>query len=141
MKSELVPSIRCSDINFVWCLECDCRWGLGQLIITTSNYNAFSNFHTLQITRAHDKPSQSAFTSCFLVMDINIGDSLASVLTSLLAGKYPTTELLLQTFLVITSRHGLLRKVIRHCCNSKLLVKNLLPHSELCYVVYFVAVT
>jgi hypothetical protein len=65
-------------------------------MVTTSNYNAVVNLHTLQITTAHAKPSHSAFTSRFLIMDLNTGDSSASVLTSLLSGKYPTTELLLQ---------------------------------------------
>jgi hypothetical protein len=78
-------------------------------IVTTSNYNAIDNLHNLQITIAHAKPSQSAFTSRFPVTDLNNGDFSASVLTSLLTGEYPTTELLLQTFLV-TSRHGPLRK-------------------------------
>jgi hypothetical protein len=61
-----------------------------------SNYSAIVNLHTLQITRAQAKPSQSAFTSRFPVIDLNNGDSSASVLTSLLSGEYPTTELLLQ---------------------------------------------
>jgi hypothetical protein len=53
---------------------------------TTSNYNAITNLHTLQITRAHAKLSQSAFTSRFLVMDLNKGDSSASMIMSLPAG-------------------------------------------------------
>jgi hypothetical protein len=52
-------------------------------LVTTSTYNAIASLHTLQITRAHAKPSQSAFTSCFLVTDFNNGDSSDSVLTSL----------------------------------------------------------
>jgi hypothetical protein len=48
-------------------------------IVTTSNYNTIANFHTLQITTAHTKPS--AFTSHFPVADINNGNSLASALT------------------------------------------------------------
>jgi hypothetical protein len=52
-------------------------------LITASNYSAIANVHTLYITSAHTKSSQSAFTSCFLVMDLNNGDSSASVLTSL----------------------------------------------------------
>jgi hypothetical protein len=62
-------------------------------LVTTSNYNAIANLHTLQITRAHAKFSQSSFTSHFLVTDFNNGDSSASVLTSLLSGEYATTEL------------------------------------------------
>jgi hypothetical protein len=40
-------------------------------IVTTSNYSAITNLHTLQVTRAHAKSSWSPFTSCFLVMDLN----------------------------------------------------------------------
>jgi hypothetical protein len=53
---------------------------------TTSNYNAVADLHPLQITRAHAKSSQSAFTSHFLVMDLNNRDSSTSMLTSLPAG-------------------------------------------------------
>jgi hypothetical protein len=55
-------------------------------LVTTSIYNIIANLHNLLITRARLKSSQSAFTSRFLVMDLNNGDSPASVLTSLLAG-------------------------------------------------------
>jgi hypothetical protein len=48
--------------------------------------NAIAVLHTLQNTRAHAKSSQSAFTSRLLVTDLNIGNSSASVLTSLPAG-------------------------------------------------------
>jgi hypothetical protein len=53
---------------------------------TTSTYNAIADLHPLQITIAHAKSSQSAFTSRFLVTDLNDRDSSASVLTSLTAG-------------------------------------------------------
>jgi hypothetical protein len=39
--------------------------------LTTSNYSAIANQHTLRITRAHAKFSRSAFTSRFLVTDLN----------------------------------------------------------------------
>jgi hypothetical protein len=55
-------------------------------IVTTSNYSAIADLQTLQITGAHTKFSQSAFTSRFLVTDFNNGVSSASVLTSLPAG-------------------------------------------------------
>jgi hypothetical protein len=55
-------------------------------VVTTSNYGAIADLHTLQITRAHAKSSQPAYTSCFLVTDLNIGDSSASVLMSLPTG-------------------------------------------------------
>jgi hypothetical protein len=51
--------------------------------VTTTTYSAITNLHTLQITRGQAKFSQSAFTSRFLVMDLNNGDSSASMLTSL----------------------------------------------------------
>jgi hypothetical protein len=58
---------------------------------TTSNYSAIADLHTLQITRAHTKPSQSAVTSHFLVTDLNNGDSSASVvMPSLLSLPYRT---------------------------------------------------
>jgi hypothetical protein len=41
----------------------------------------------------HAKYSQFAFTSRFLVTDLNNEDSPASVLTLLLSGEYPATEL------------------------------------------------
>jgi hypothetical protein len=44
------------------------------LIVTTSNYNTTANPHTLQITIAQARPSQSAFIRHFLVMDLNNGD-------------------------------------------------------------------
>jgi hypothetical protein len=64
--------------------------------VTTCNYSAITDVHNLEIPPAHSKPSQSAFTSRFPVTDLNSGDSLASVLTSLLSGEYPTTALLFQ---------------------------------------------
>jgi hypothetical protein len=65
-------------------------------IATTSNYSSVVNLYISQITTVHTKPSQSAFTSRLPVTDLNTGDSSACVLTSLLSGEYPTTELLLQ---------------------------------------------
>jgi hypothetical protein len=59
--------------------------------VTTNNYNTISDLHTLQIT--HAKSSQFAFNSRFPVTDLNNEDSPASVLTSLLSGGYPATEL------------------------------------------------
>jgi hypothetical protein len=68
--------------------------------------------HTLQITRAHAKSSQSAFASRLL--DFNNGVSLAFVLTLLLSGECDTielsTELIAPTDLVIKSQHGSHRK-------------------------------
>jgi hypothetical protein len=44
-------------------------------IVATSNDGAIASLHTLQITGAHAKSSQSAFTSRFLVTDPNNGYS------------------------------------------------------------------
>jgi hypothetical protein len=44
-------------------------------VVTTNNYNTIANFHTLQITAAHAKSFQCAFTSRFPVTDLNNGDS------------------------------------------------------------------
>jgi hypothetical protein len=63
-------------------------------LVTTSNFSAIANLHALQIKTAHTKPSLSASTGRFSVMDLNNGDYSASVFTSLLYGEYPTTELL-----------------------------------------------
>jgi hypothetical protein len=52
---------------------------------TTSTYNSTADVHTLQITRAHAKSSQS-FTSRFLVTDLNTRDSLASMVKPLHTG-------------------------------------------------------
>jgi hypothetical protein len=82
---------------------------------TTSNYSAIANLHNSQITRAHAKSSQSAFTSRFLVTDLNSEDSSASVLTSLLSGEYPATEFIAPAIMVIASRHGPQRK---HCSST-----------------------
>jgi hypothetical protein len=55
-------------------------------LVTTINYNGITDLHTLQITTAHAKSIQSAFSSCFPVTGLNNGDSSASVLTSLSTG-------------------------------------------------------
>jgi hypothetical protein len=49
-------------------------------IVTTSNCNTITNFHTLQITTAHAESFKSAVTSHFPVTDRNSGDSSAYVL-------------------------------------------------------------
>jgi hypothetical protein len=98
-------------------------------LVTTSNYNTIANPYILQITRAHTKSSQFAFTSRFLVMNLNNGHSSASALTSLLSGEYPANELTLWLCpLLITSQHGPCRNTLfpllqSNCC----IIKNLLP--------------
>jgi hypothetical protein len=52
-------------------------------LATTSNYSAIANKHTLLITTAHAKSSQFAFTSRFLVTNLNNEGFSASVLMSL----------------------------------------------------------
>jgi hypothetical protein len=61
-------------------------------LITTSNYSAFANLHTLQIIRAHAKSFQSASISRFPVTDLNNRNSSASVLMSLPTASYSTTQ-------------------------------------------------
>jgi hypothetical protein len=70
----------------------DCRRGFGLVngfidhfnirLVTTSNYSAIADFHTLKNTAAHAKslPAFSVFTSPSLVTASNSGDSSASVL-------------------------------------------------------------
>jgi hypothetical protein len=56
-------------------------WFLDYLqVVTASNCNTTDNFHILQITTANAKCFQFAITCRFLVMDLNNGDSSASVL-------------------------------------------------------------
>jgi hypothetical protein len=57
---------------------------------TVRNYRAIAELHALKIIRAHAKSSRSAFTSRFLVTDLNNGDSSAYVLTSLPTVYYST---------------------------------------------------
>jgi hypothetical protein len=52
--------------------------------MTTSNYSAIVDLHTLEITTAHVKTFQTIFTSRSLVTASNIGDFSASALSSLL---------------------------------------------------------
>jgi hypothetical protein len=54
---------------------------------------ALSLISTLYRSVAHAKSPQFVFTRRFLATDFNNGDSSSSVLTLLLSGEYPTTEL------------------------------------------------
>jgi hypothetical protein len=56
-------------------------------------HTRLANPHNSQITRAQAKSFQFASTSRFLVTDLNSEDSSAFVLTSVLSGEYPATEL------------------------------------------------
>jgi hypothetical protein len=53
-----------------------------------TSYNTITDFYTLQITTAHTKSFQFVFTSHFLVMDINNGDS-ATALTKSSLHRFP----------------------------------------------------
>jgi hypothetical protein len=95
---------------------------------TTSTCNAIADLHTSQITRVHAKSSQSAFTSRFLVTDLNNGDSSDSLVTllpsntsqlviplnySAMFSQPPlqkSAQLIAPTVLVIISRRGPRRK-------------------------------
>jgi hypothetical protein len=71
------------------------------------NSGVVSNYNTLQITTAHAKSFQSAFTSRFLVTNLNNGYSLTARTKSFLH-RLPYSLLLTTPKLVsvITSRHG-----------------------------------
>jgi hypothetical protein len=89
----VTPYTRTIEPTRVW-VTIDGVW-IGDWIywpFTDRKYNSITNFHTLQITTAHAKPSQSAFSSCFPVTNLKNGGSSASMLMSLSSGKYHTTE-------------------------------------------------
>jgi hypothetical protein len=60
---------------------------LNTQLVTTSNYNIIANLHTLPVSTAHAKPSQSASNSRFPVTGRNNGDSSASALVSSLSSE------------------------------------------------------
>jgi hypothetical protein len=142
--------------------------------MTTLNYSAIADLHTLQITRAHRLVFSvcCVFTNRYLIMASNSGDSSASALTTLPAGSQLHRLSLLFTDSLITLSDLLLQlSSIQHlgtdlvenavlCCipiismgtylfvkaflsNScmYLLIKNLLPSSRSCFIVYFKVVT
>jgi hypothetical protein len=149
---------------------CDCWQGSGLetgfidhlQVITTNDYNNIANFHTLQITTAHAKSFQSAFTSRFPVTDLPLHqlsllftDSLITDYWQLSVDNWLTSKFVF----VITSRHGPCRKhhsllysfvSMQTCLFAKalpsnvciyLLIKNLLPSRKCCFVVWFKVVT
>jgi hypothetical protein len=71
---------------------------LNTQLVTTSNYSAIANLHTLQITRAYAKsfPACNVFTGRFLLTASNSADSSVSALTPLPAGYRLTTDSVLQ---------------------------------------------
>jgi hypothetical protein len=98
---------------------CDCRRDLDWWVdLLTLSYTYNSEPHLLTaaslsphfiIAVAHAKPqSFIVLHSRCLVTDLNNWDSSSSVLTSLLSGKYPTTELSITSSPQLTSRqfHG-----------------------------------
>jgi hypothetical protein len=97
------------------------------LVVYTLQFTCYTHSSVLSLTVS---------TSRFPVMDLSNRDSCASVLTSLLSSEYPTTELLLQTVMVVTSRHGPCRKhrfqQFLYCCawtrcHENLFISRLLP--------------
>jgi hypothetical protein len=131
-------------------------------LVTALNYSAIDDLHTLEITTAHAVFSVCCvFSSCSLVTASNSGYSSASALSTTptksslhrLPYKFPRYHWLTSKFVsVITSRHGPRRKhhslsysnrfrgnvfekvLLSNGC-SYLLIKNLLPSSECCFVV------
>jgi hypothetical protein len=88
-------------------------------LVTTLNYRAIADLHTLKITTAHAFFSVCCvFTIRSLVTATNSGDSWATALTSLLSGEYPTNllsphfqrSLITPVVLLMTSWHGPRRK-------------------------------
>jgi hypothetical protein len=61
-------------------------------IVTTRNYSAFINLHTLQLTTERTKPSQYAVSSLVVAWWQVLTMSSASMLTFLPAGDCPTTN-------------------------------------------------
>jgi hypothetical protein len=149
---------------------CDCQQGSGLetalidhlQIVTANYYNTVTNFHTFQITTAHAKSFQSAFTNRFPVMDLPLHwptllfmDSLTTDYWQLSVDNWPTSKVVL----VVTSQHRPCRKhhSLLYCFVSMwtclyakaissnvciyLLIKNLLPSSECCFIVWFQVVT
>jgi hypothetical protein len=80
----------------LYCLVCVCDYKRGldwrMDILNNLQVVTLSLMFTLY-TSLRAKSSQSAFTSRFLVTDLNNEDSPDSVLTPLLSGEYPATEL------------------------------------------------
>jgi hypothetical protein len=80
----------------------DCRRGSDWWTVLLTTYTHHSELvitalslisKLCQSLHAKSSPACSVFTSRFVVTTLNIGDYSASVLTSLLSGEYPTTEL------------------------------------------------
>jgi hypothetical protein len=81
-------------------------------LVTTLNYSAIANLHTLPITRTHGKsfPACNVFTSRSLIMASNSGDSSTAPSKSSLH-RLPYNSLSLAPFVfLITSRYGPRRK-------------------------------
>jgi hypothetical protein len=76
-------------VTLDWGFELDIQFidYLQTLVVTTLlNHGAIADFHVLQITRAHAKSFQSAFTSRFPVTDLNNGD-YSSALTQVFSSQ------------------------------------------------------
>jgi hypothetical protein len=88
--------------------------------VTTSNYSAIANSHTLQFTTARTKCSQSAVSSPVVAWWWISTMSSASMLKFLLAGNCPTTNSLLQLsclyHLGMDSTENTIPLLLFNCC-------------------------
>jgi hypothetical protein len=144
----------------------DSQWGFELVIgfidhfttwlVATLNYSTITVFQTLHIITARIKSFQSAFTSRFLVTDLNNRHSstaptksplhrllynwLPSKLFPLITPQHRPTEntAILFFFLVFPWEHVCL---LRCYPVTVLLIKNLLPSSGCCFVVCFDIIT
>jgi hypothetical protein len=87
--------------------------------VTTNNCIAIANSHTLHITTARIKSSQSVYTSRCLVTEPN---NVLYVLTLLPAADYPTTN----TLLKFSCTENTVPMLLFNCCLSDH-VKNIIP--------------
>jgi hypothetical protein len=107
-------------------------------IVTTSNYGAITNLHTLQITRAHAKSSQSATVSTSRFLE----RLLTVEILQFLCTRHYCPENIPQ--LNSCSKHFGMdhsENVIPRCLVQLLLVKNLLPSSEHRFIVCYTVIT
>jgi hypothetical protein len=122
-------------------------------LVTTSNYSVVADFHTLQITTAHAKSFQSAFTSLFPVTDLNNGDTSTAPTKSSLH-RLPYNWLLITDLSRLYHLGTDCVENTIHCCTPtvsvgtclfakallgngciQLFIKNLFPISECCFEV------
>jgi hypothetical protein len=76
-------------------------------LVTTLNYSAIANRHTLQITAAYTNSFKSTVTSRFPVTDLNNGDSSNEPTNSSLEETPVQFGILTSIVLLVSHRHGL----------------------------------